>query len=58
MAPGNRGDNIRYAASGNTVISLGNLMSMLEARFPAEWAEHWDKVGLVVGRPEQGGDVF
>ena len=26
---------------------------MLEAEFPPRWAEPWDRVGLVVGRPEQ-----
>lgn len=35
------------------MIVLADLIGLLESRFPMEWAEHWDRVGLVVGRPEQ-----
>jgi dinuclear metal center YbgI/SA1388 family protein len=35
------------------MMRLAELMVLFEARYPAEWAEHWDRVGLVTGRPEQ-----
>lgn len=35
------------------MMRLAEVMALLEARYPAEWAEHWDKVGLVTGRPAQ-----
>lgn len=35
------------------MMKLAELMALLEARYPAEWAEHWDRVGLVTGRPSQ-----
>jgi|KBSSwiStaDraftv2_1062776.scaffolds.fasta_scaffold110571_3 dinuclear metal center YbgI/SA1388 family protein len=34
-------------------MKLVDVMAALDARYPAEWAEEWDRVGLVVGRPEQ-----
>jgi dinuclear metal center YbgI/SA1388 family protein len=35
------------------MVKLLDVTAALEARYPAEWAEKWDRVGLVVGRPEQ-----
>jgi dinuclear metal center YbgI/SA1388 family protein len=32
--------------------SVGQFVALLEQRFPPSWAESWDRVGLVVGRPE------
>lgn len=34
-------------------MKLVDVIAALEARYPAEWAEKWDRVGLVVGRPGQ-----
>ncbi|HCT79924.1 MAG TPA: Nif3-like dinuclear metal center hexameric protein [Micromonosporaceae bacterium] len=32
---------------------LADVVAALDARYPPDWAEDWDRVGLVVGRPEQ-----
>src|SRR5574340_210138 len=31
--------------------TIGDLAAALERRFPAAWAEEWDRVGLVIGDP-------
>lgn len=35
--------------SSDPVRTIGSLVSSLLRRFPAEWAEEWDNVGLVIG---------
>ncbi len=32
---------------------LSDVVGLLDARYPQEWAEPWDRVGLVTGRPRQ-----
>jgi dinuclear metal center YbgI/SA1388 family protein len=34
-------------------VQLQQLIAGLEARYPLEWAEPWDRVGLVTGKPAQ-----
>jgi dinuclear metal center YbgI/SA1388 family protein len=31
--------------------TVGGVVAAMQARYPAEWAEQWDRVGLVVGDP-------
>jgi dinuclear metal center YbgI/SA1388 family protein len=33
------------------VTSLGDVVAVLDARYPPAWAESWDRVGLVLGEP-------
>src|SRR5512145_2263389 len=33
-------------------VTVGALASALERRLPAQWAEEWDRVGLVIGDPK------
>lgn len=35
------------------MMKLADVITLLDSRYPAEWAEDWDRVGLVTGRPEQ-----
>jgi len=30
---------------------LGDVVALLDARYPPSWAESWDRVGLVLGEP-------
>jgi dinuclear metal center YbgI/SA1388 family protein len=34
-------------------VRLQELIAGLETRYPLDWAEKWDRVGLVTGRPDQ-----
>lgn len=35
-------------------VPAREILDWLGSRFPAEWAEEWDRVGLQVGNPDQG----
>src|SRR5690625_5457776 len=42
------------AATGNGAArTLGELVGLLEDTYPLDWAESWDRVGLVLGRSEE-----
>lgn len=43
----------RYAGPVTDLLTVAEIVSLLEDRFPLETAESWDRVGLVCGRPEQ-----
>jgi dinuclear metal center YbgI/SA1388 family protein len=34
-----------------SLITVGDVVRALDARYPPAWAEEWDRVGLVVGEP-------
>lgn len=33
-------------------VTVGDLVELLEQRYPTAWAEDWDRVGLVLGEPD------
>lgn len=37
------------SSSASAPTSLGDLVGLLEATYPLDWAEDWDRVGLVLG---------
>jgi dinuclear metal center YbgI/SA1388 family protein len=37
----------------NTMASVGDVVAALAARYPAAWADDWDRVGLVAGDPAE-----
>lgn len=39
------------------MTSVGEVVAYLERRYPAAWAESWDRVGLVLGVPESEVDT-
>ncbi len=40
---------VRYPAR---VVTVADVMAAMQRWYPAEWAESWDRVGLVVGDPD------
>lgn len=45
------------AATGNGAArTLGELVGLLEDTYPLDWAESWDRVGLVLGERSAGVD--
>ncbi len=38
--------------SSDRPLTVGDLASALDGWFPSQWAEDWDRVGLIVGEPE------
>lgn len=42
----------RVGGYGAAVLSLRDVVTALERRYPSAWAEPWDAVGLVTGNPD------
>jgi dinuclear metal center YbgI/SA1388 family protein len=42
----------RLTGSLAPVTRIADVVAALDARYPAAWAESWDRVGLVLGEPE------
>lgn len=41
----------RDAGDGSADVRVSDVVAALERRYPPSWAEHWDRVGLVLGEP-------
>jgi dinuclear metal center YbgI/SA1388 family protein len=37
------------AVAGSDAVTVADVVAALDSRFPAQWAQSWDRVGLVVG---------